>query len=68
MTDSQPNPTVGKEKPIKKTLRDEIAISVLNGLIIAGFDVKVIPANAYMIADLMIHRMKKENGELNGKK
>lgn len=69
MTDN--HPAAGLEfqnsTPVK-TLRDEIAISVLNGLIIAGFDVRVIPLNAYKLADLMINEMKKANGDLNAKK
>lgn len=43
-----------------KTLRDEIAIASLTGLIMAGFDVRVIPVNAYKLADLMIEKMQKD--------
>jgi len=60
MTDNHPASGLEFEESIPvKTLRDEIAISVLNGLITAGFDVKVIPANAYKLADLMIDKMQK---------
>lgn len=63
MTDN--HPAAGsefQEQPPVKTLRDEIAIASLSGLIMAGFDVRVIPINAYKLADLMIKKMKDSDG------
>ncbi len=59
MTDS--HPAAGcefDERAPVKTLRDDIAIASLTGLIMAGFDAKLIPDNAYMLADRMIAKMK----------